>query len=61
MGLQPKPWGASMSSSSAEPALRLALLHATCPSLRRCGPSTFRVNGLPDENKPQNILEEIVW
>jgi len=26
-----------------------------------CGPSTFRVNGLPDLNKPQNILEEIVW
>jgi hypothetical protein len=27
----------------------------------RCGPNTFRVNGLSDENKPRNILEEIVW
>ncbi|GIL70530.1 hypothetical protein Vretimale_3661 [Volvox reticuliferus] len=26
-----------------------------------CGPHAFRVGGLPDENKPQNILEEIVW
>lgn len=26
-----------------------------------CGPSTFRVNGLPDDNKPRNILEEIIW
>lgn len=27
-----------------------------------CGPSsTFRVNGLPEDNKPINILEEIVW
>ncbi len=30
--------------------------------LRRCGPSSsFRVSGLPEENKPRNILEEIVW
>jgi hypothetical protein len=27
---------------------------------RRCGPFDFRVEG-GDENKPRNILEEIVW
>lgn len=29
--------------------------------MRRCGPHGFRVGGLPEENKPRNILEEIVW
>ncbi|GFR43852.1 hypothetical protein Agub_g4978, partial [Astrephomene gubernaculifera] len=29
--------------------------------IQPCGPHAFRVGGLPDENKPQNILEEIVW
>jgi len=26
-----------------------------------CGPFDYRVTGLPNDNKPQNILEEIVW
>jgi hypothetical protein len=28
---------------------------------RRCGPFDYKVGGIPDDNKPRNILEEIVW
>lgn len=28
---------------------------------RSCGNQTFRVTGMPEDNKPRNILEEIVW
>ncbi len=37
------------------------LIPTASPCTCRCGPHAFRVGGLPDENKPQNILEEIVW
>lgn len=29
--------------------------------MHRCGDQVFRVTGMPEENKPRNILEEIVW
>ncbi|KAF5837594.1 indole-3-glycerol phosphate synthase-domain-containing protein [Dunaliella salina] len=29
--------------------------------IQPCGSLQMRVTGMPDENKPQNILEEIVW